>query len=249
MEVHHHPHLHHKPKKWKEYLLEFLMIFLAVTLGFIAENIREHQVDKRIEKAFISSLLDDLKADTAAFNDNARFWSNRLKGIDSLRNYIQLGINGNTTDRTYYWVEQMFEFSDFKYHDATMQQLQNTGNFRLIERRIVVDSLVAYNASIKSYYFNVETTARGQYLFLRHMQTNLFNSSYFKRFSSIPVDSLPTHTAKILTIENNPEKMFEYFNELYNYKFLGEIQVANDETFRNQAIRLIQLIQKEYDLQ
>ncbi len=31
MEVHHHPDLHHKPKKWKEYFLEFLMIFLAVT--------------------------------------------------------------------------------------------------------------------------------------------------------------------------------------------------------------------------
>ena len=41
MEVHHHPDLHHEKKKWKEYFLEFLMIFLAVTLGFIAENIRE----------------------------------------------------------------------------------------------------------------------------------------------------------------------------------------------------------------
>ncbi|MBC7721634.1 MAG: hypothetical protein H7068_06380, partial [Pedobacter sp.] len=28
MEVHHHPDLHHKSKKWKEYFLEFLMIFL-----------------------------------------------------------------------------------------------------------------------------------------------------------------------------------------------------------------------------
>ena len=35
MEVHHHPDLHHKPKAWKEYLLEGLMIFLAVTMGFI----------------------------------------------------------------------------------------------------------------------------------------------------------------------------------------------------------------------
>lgn len=34
MEVHHHPDLHHKRKKLKEYFLEFFMIFLAVTLGF-----------------------------------------------------------------------------------------------------------------------------------------------------------------------------------------------------------------------
>src|SRR6266511_3174578 len=99
MEVHHHPQLHHKPKKWKEYFLEFLMIFLAVTMGFIAENIREHQTEKKVEKELIYSLLNDLKADTTAFNDNARFWTNRLKGIDSLRYYIQPGIKNNNPEK------------------------------------------------------------------------------------------------------------------------------------------------------
>jgi hypothetical protein len=48
MEVHHHGH---HPKKWKEYITEFIMLFAAVTLGFFAENIREHQVvNHRIEK-------------------------------------------------------------------------------------------------------------------------------------------------------------------------------------------------------
>jgi hypothetical protein len=36
MEVHHHPDLHHRRKKFKEYFLEFLMIFPVVPLGFIA---------------------------------------------------------------------------------------------------------------------------------------------------------------------------------------------------------------------
>jgi hypothetical protein len=36
MEVHQLPK--EKRKNFKEYLLEFVMIFLAVTLGFIAEN-------------------------------------------------------------------------------------------------------------------------------------------------------------------------------------------------------------------
>src|SRR5436190_23269722 len=65
MEVHHHPHLHHKPKKWKEYFLEFLMIFLAVTLGFFAENIREHYVENERTEEYARSLYDDLKVDTA----------------------------------------------------------------------------------------------------------------------------------------------------------------------------------------
>jgi hypothetical protein len=60
MEVHHHPDLHHKPKKWKEYFLEFLMIFLAVTLGFFAENIREHFTDKNNTKVYLETYRDEL---------------------------------------------------------------------------------------------------------------------------------------------------------------------------------------------
>ena len=41
MEVHHSHHSMDK-KSWKGYVLEFFMLFFAVTLGFFAENIREH---------------------------------------------------------------------------------------------------------------------------------------------------------------------------------------------------------------
>ena len=50
MEVHHHPNLHHKPKPWKEYILEYLMIVLAVTTGFFAESLREHISTNEKEK-------------------------------------------------------------------------------------------------------------------------------------------------------------------------------------------------------
>ena len=46
MEVHQHPKI--EQKNFKEYFLEFIMIFLAVTMGFIAENIREHFSETKI---------------------------------------------------------------------------------------------------------------------------------------------------------------------------------------------------------
>jgi hypothetical protein len=45
MEVH--AHTHTQRKKWSHYLWEFLMLFLAVFCGFLAENIREHGVEKK----------------------------------------------------------------------------------------------------------------------------------------------------------------------------------------------------------
>ena len=61
MEVHHHPHV--EKKNFREYLLEGLMIFVAVSMGFIAENIREHLVNKEHEASYIASFYKDLSAD------------------------------------------------------------------------------------------------------------------------------------------------------------------------------------------
>ena len=74
MEVHHHPDLHHKKKNFKEFFLEFVMIFLAVTLGFIAENVRESISNHEQEKHYVESLVNDLTEDTVnmhvAINEN-----------------------------------------------------------------------------------------------------------------------------------------------------------------------------------
>jgi hypothetical protein len=59
MEVHHHPH--HGKKKWTEYFWEFLMLFLAVFAGFLAENQREHIIEKNRAHQFLQSMLLDVR--------------------------------------------------------------------------------------------------------------------------------------------------------------------------------------------
>jgi len=94
MEVHHHPDLHHKKKNFKEYFLEFLMIFLAVTLGFIAENIREHLADKTKEIDFIVSLKEDVLSDTASLQQVIPENQRQFEKLDSLYSLLQLVIQG-----------------------------------------------------------------------------------------------------------------------------------------------------------
>src|SRR6476646_5129465 len=64
MEVHHHSN-HQGTKKWTHYIWEFLMLFLAVFCGFLAENLREHQVEAERAKQYAALLSEDVKADTA----------------------------------------------------------------------------------------------------------------------------------------------------------------------------------------
>ena len=95
MEVHHHPHVPNHAKPWKEYLLEGLMIFVAVTLGYGAENIREHYVETK--KALISAknLYVDVINDSIGFANTRR---NRNKQ-DSCFEIINAYYNNNSLDK------------------------------------------------------------------------------------------------------------------------------------------------------
>src|SRR5665213_627903 len=89
MEVHHHPHLEHKTKPWKEYLLEGFMIFIAVMMGFIAENIREAIDNSEHVKQLTTQLVHDLKTDTAQLNKIYREETKIAQSNDSLLTLLQ----------------------------------------------------------------------------------------------------------------------------------------------------------------
>ena len=59
----HQVHSHVKEKHFKHYLFEFFMLFFAVFAGFLAENIREHLVEKNRENEYIQSMIADMKSD------------------------------------------------------------------------------------------------------------------------------------------------------------------------------------------
>ncbi len=133
MEVHHHPDIHHNPKKWKEYFLEFLMIFLAVSLGFIAENLREHLTERAKERQYIEGFIRNLKDDTASLRHVIESDSRQAKGVDSILmlSHVNLDIDSNRKLFYYYAINYCYNSSVFKSNDATLQQLKSTGDYRL----------------------------------------------------------------------------------------------------------------------
>ncbi|HEV8272143.1 MAG TPA: hypothetical protein VGQ04_12620 [Chitinophagaceae bacterium] len=105
MEVHHPNHSSHT-KKWTTYLLEFLMLFLAVFLGFVAENIREHAVEKRRAKEYAISLLTDIKKDVIELEQSIKYDSLTSLVIDSLVHFIGKG-NIRSNSGQFYYLSRM----------------------------------------------------------------------------------------------------------------------------------------------
>ncbi len=115
MEVHHHPHV--EKKSFKEYLLEGLMIFLAVTMGFIAENVREKIVENHREKEFAITLMEDLKNDTLDLNKSIPFWANYKNCIDTIRTEIDKKENNRDLLLLYSNTAKLNTNFTFRYHD------------------------------------------------------------------------------------------------------------------------------------
>ena len=91
MEVHHQTHT--PRKKWTHYFWEFFMLFLAVTAGFFVENQREHYIEHKREKQFITTLIEDFKSDTAQLADVIKYkkgWEKLSTGDNFInRTYIR----------------------------------------------------------------------------------------------------------------------------------------------------------------
>lgn len=143
MEVHHHPHV--KEKKFKEYFLEFLMIFLAVTLGFFAENIREHLSDNAKEKEYIESLAEDLKVDQQILSQNISSVQSGILMMDSLITILDNSSSlSNNTGELYYLARLSPRLQPLAINDKTFQQLKNSGNFRLIKNINTSNKIMDY---------------------------------------------------------------------------------------------------------
>ncbi len=143
MEVHHHPHV--EKKSFKEYVLEGLMIFIAVSMGFIAENIRERISDKEKERQYIHLLFDDLKKDTAALNYSIRRLQIDLNRNDSvLVLYAQNKLEALSEENLLNLTLSSGLSVDIIFNDRAASQLKGSGAMRLIRHVNVADSILQY---------------------------------------------------------------------------------------------------------
>ncbi len=147
MEVHHSHHPSHK-KKWTEYLLEFFMLFLAVFLGFVAENIREHFIEKRKEKIYMNGFISDLQSDSTVIPDMINYIKLADKQLDTLMYLISSKKIREKAPILYRLALQNRSVQFFQYTNATFEQLKSSGNFGLITEKTLAAGLIKYDNTI-----------------------------------------------------------------------------------------------------
>ena len=249
MEVHHHPQV--EKKSFKEYILEGIMIFIAVSMGFIAENIREHLVNKEKEKMYMESMLSDLKKDTAEVSQIIYFQNTLLAKMDSALSIpVDKLRNIDVQDTFYHHFIYFYGWEwTFTRYDNTISQLKHAGGFSILQNKKVVDSIsnlnITYEGNLNfiAEHFYVPRWQRldefaMQLIILPEVSTN-YNDPAYKSY-------LP-HKEIFLRYD---KPMLE---QLYSFIRIekGDIDIIKfwEKEYLREAARLIELIKSEYQLE
>ncbi|MEO9210555.1 MAG: hypothetical protein ABI208_05620 [Ginsengibacter sp.] len=262
MEIPEFPHHVLHKKKWGEYLLEFFMLFFAVFLGFIAENIRESQVEKVKEKEYMVSLLSDLQQDTLESKYTINANSLYIAGEDSTLNLLSGNIHNQDTAELalVYFYKYCIYNTTVIITDGTISQLKNSGGLRLLKNKEVTNDINKYYNSVA--FVKMQEEAIKVFLNITSQQAGgIFNYAANRNFidsinateTDITELSLPylkgwlTH-GKPTMITTDNKNLSPFMNNMSyqiglmrNYNFL-----IND--LRLEAIDLIKSIRKNYHL-
>lgn len=254
MEVHHHPHVHHK-KKWSGYLFEFVMLFFAVSAGFFVENLREEYVENHRAKQYASFLYDDLIKDTVNLTERTDFMMTASQKLDTLITLLKsFKEDDSAVAKIYTLSAYVYTGPFFSVTTSTMEQLKNSGSLRYFRSNDLIRKFSKYDTDLKrlkevedrNIYLNAETRKfLAQFLDLKSISrftVNIIDSSAFK-FSQ-PSISTP------LKLYKNDRDQFEQLANLCALKQLDwNTRVSLQIRVLNSARNLIASLKEEYHLE
>ncbi|MEY2586967.1 MAG: hypothetical protein RL634_1129 [Bacteroidota bacterium] len=153
MEVHHPHHPTHK-KKWSEYIVEFIMLFAAVSLGFLAENIREQYIEKERAHELVESFINDVEANVIFLDSLLLMNHNAVLKNDSSLLYLM--------ESEQVELDSFFNFlpvSSYRYlnNNDTYDQMKSSGSLRYIKDTVLLRKIITYNNTSKAAEFRSVT--------------------------------------------------------------------------------------------
>ncbi|MDP4262525.1 MAG: hypothetical protein Q8941_08335 [Bacteroidota bacterium] len=251
METHAH-HLHHAPgKKFWHYFYEFLMLFLAVFCGFLAENFREHQLEKEKGKQYIRSFYTDLKEDTAKLSGIITFDDQKVPALNTMFTcYDTVLKNWKSSSCMWSLVQKTNYNRHFQQTDRTLKQLANAGGFRLLQGEDA-DSIARYETEYKTIEDFQSTVFQEAQDNVRATMNRLvdFKSVSQLRSTLTGADTTGLYIKTPLLLSDDKALLNKYFNELLMYLRVINGHRNQMERFMKRATGLISYFKNKYNLE
>lgn len=251
MEVH--AHTHTERKKWSHYFWEFLMLFLAVFCGFLAENFREHQIEKNRAKQYIISLYEDLKNDTARINQLIVYDEEKIKALNNMYACYDTAIKDmKATACMGILIIHSRSNRGFVLTDRTLKQLANAGGYRLLNQEDA-DSIIVYENLYKGYLDFQTTVFQGAQDNVRNTLNQIADFKVMAPHQLTTATMANDTTSSILSgpllFTEDKILLNKWFNELGIYLRTTNGQRNSILQLKNKAVNLIQYYKNKHHLE
>ena len=128
--------------EWGKLFFELIVVFLGVTAGFVLNNWRMDQEERKIEQKYLASFLQDIKFDIPELEIAVRTDSIWLSRAKPLLNAI---INKNIKiDSAQSIIKMIVTISKIDAHSSTYEEISNSGNLNLITNFELKAQIVDY---------------------------------------------------------------------------------------------------------
>ena len=251
MEVHAHD-LHKAPGHgWKHYMFEFLMLFFAVSLGAYVENLRESILHKEEVKTHINSLVADLQTDISLLESGLD--RNKYSGqmADSLIELLHSDIS-NTVD---IYVAARTVTANLAYiytNSKSFDQMKSSGLLRYIKPNYLLDSIGSYYVSFQ-WLINQNELLRLKIDEIQKKNALLFDSYVFQQMIKNRIEKgsnrrtiINKPSVKPVLLSTNPNDINTLSLNYHYYSSVLKFFINKSLQQRDRAIRLVELIKKEY---
>ena len=253
MEVHHHSH---KPKNWKEYITEFLMLFLAVFAGFLAESYLEYRTERHKEHDYLASMVKDLQLDTADMNYKIK---NMTMLIDTAEAISHVLTKKDITRHDAYRIYNDAIFLETKdcflqFANGTIDQLRNAGGFRVILNKEINNKIKDYiveqgRLSLQADLFRTEwTNSKHQKLNLLHTYIYISNWKDFNnliiKVDEASIDEIKNSSGNYF-LSSDRKDLLKYANSIRSQNGYLQVYKIITKSQIQKATELIKLIQEE----
>lgn len=243
MEQQHLDHFSPK-KKWYVYFIDFIMLFVAVTLGFLAENVRDQQTDKNREISYLKNVHEDLLVDINKFELVISSNNLRLLMLDSL--HMEINKASPDLPSLYYYIRNLALRTTFESSHLGLDQIKASGGFRLIQNAKIIAGIQDYermlNSTMKLEEIRERTLEQTRFKMAVVFDAGTLyqmtkNQSMFKGEKMEVRFKRPAYAAPFVVGDR------ETFNELINYVNIG----LNTNLYLNNRYNELKSIAKALD--
>ncbi|WP_417431215.1 hypothetical protein [Halpernia sp.] len=249
MEVHHHPHVPHQEKKWKQYFLEFLMIFLAVTMGFFAEGLRERISENKQEKEIMRTMTKDLAADIIAINETLKEEKEYIKTSDSLIMILgKTNLDQQDMKKVYRLSRFNMSYDAVTFNKIAISELKSNGGAKFIRNKKILKLITNYD--LRSDEVVMQGKAVSDFSMKIIDQSNsFFDYRNFSKTGTIESGmNREKYAGNYHFLRNDPLQIRQFSNLIF---MKGAIIASYNRMLENQkkeAIKLLKEIKLDYNI-